>query len=153
MLKLALPGRIDCELKSREINPDRAVPGSRRLKHVGVTVFILEQRKEERPLEAHDCGDDVSQDGPATRKRRAASIYGEIGQKSGSCILANSDRCRRELAFEDRSLVDLVPANVLKNSPFKHIEMQHDHSIVYAGSASSISACVRLGWRLPRSPF
>ena len=65
MLKLALPGRIDRELKSREIDPDRAVPRCGCLKHVGVTVFILEQRKEDRPLEAHDCGGDVSQDAPA----------------------------------------------------------------------------------------
>jgi hypothetical protein len=128
MLKLSLSGRIDAELKSRAINPDRAVPGSRRLKHVGVTVLILEQRKEERPLEADDCGDDVSQDASATCKRRAASIYGEIGEKTVSRILSKRDCCRRELAFKDLSLVDLLPANVLKYSPFKHIEVQHDRS-------------------------
>jgi hypothetical protein len=131
--ELSLPGRIDAELKSRGIDPDRAVPGSRRLKHVGVTVFILEQREEERPFEADDCGGDVPQDAPATRKRSAASIYGEMGEKTVSRILSKRDRCRRELAFKDFSLVDLLPANVLKNSPFQHIEMQHDHSIVYAG--------------------
>jgi hypothetical protein len=128
-------------LKNRKIDADGAVPGGRCLKHVGVTVFILEKRKQERSLEAHDCSGDVSQDAPATRQRKAASIYGEIGEKSGSCILAKSDRCRRELAFKDLSLVDLVLANVLKYSPFQHIEMQHDHSIVYAGS-----------WRIAKEP-
>jgi hypothetical protein len=128
MLKLSLPGRIDAELNSRGIDPDGAVPGSCRLKHVGVTVFILEKRKQERSLEAHDCSGDVSQDAPATSKRGAASIYGEIGEKAVSRILSKRDRCRRELAFKDLSLIDLLPANVLKNSPFKQIEVQHDGS-------------------------
>jgi hypothetical protein len=60
MLKRSLSGWIDAELNSRGIDPDRAVPGSRRLKHMGVTVFILEKRKQERPLEARDCSGDVS---------------------------------------------------------------------------------------------
>jgi hypothetical protein len=128
MLKLSLPGRIDAELNSRGIDPDGAVPGSCRLKHVGVTVFVLEKRKQERSLEAHDCSGDVSQDAPATSKRGAASIYGEIGEKAVSRILSKRDRCRRELAFKDLSLIDLLPANVLKTSPFKQIEVQHDGS-------------------------
>jgi hypothetical protein len=122
MLKLSLPGRIDAESNSREINPDRAVPGSRRLKHVGVTVLILKKREEERPLEAHYFDGYISQDAGVTCKRRAASIYGEMGEKAVSRILSKRDRRRRELAFKDFSVVDLLPANVLKNSPFKHIE-------------------------------
>jgi hypothetical protein len=35
-------GWIDLESKGREIDPDGAVPRSRRLKHVGVAVFIHE---------------------------------------------------------------------------------------------------------------
>jgi hypothetical protein len=120
-----LVGLIEFELNSREIDPDRAVPRSRRLKHLDVAVFIHEQRKEEWPLEAHDCRGDVSQDAPTTRKGWAVSIRGEIGEKPFSGILATGHRRRRELAFKDPALIALLPANVLQDSPFKRSEVQH----------------------------